>query len=95
MPCRKGVGRFSSSEDNDNDSDSSEEVVLREDIISIRHRQNNWVDTNYDALTESYRQFRLVGEKLFGFAFFQLGSFREYCDLCYKFTIVGSAVGVP
>jgi len=88
MSTRKGDDRYTERCDDDGQSDaksdSSDETEHMN--LSARHRRFNWLDSNYDALAESYSQFRKVGEALFGFAFFQLGGFQTYCDFVYNNT---------
>ena len=89
MSPRKGDCRYTERCDDDGVSDAKSENTSDEETLmnrSARQRRFNWLDSNYDALAESYNEFRKHGEALFGFAFFQLGGFQNYCDFVYKNT---------
>ena len=96
MSTHKGGARYTEVVDDvasDAKTDDSGDDGAAHGNSAWRHRRFNWLDSNYDALAESYAEFRSVGETFFGYSFFQLGSFQAYCNFIYKHTIPGPAFG--
>ena len=50
----------------------------------------DWIVDYHETLEEGYRAFLETGRKLFGNAFFQLGSINDYCKLVFKYTQPGA-----
>ena len=81
-----------SGSDDDSDDPDYRESSDEEDeecAKSYHKMRADWIVNNQDALEEGYRMFKETGQKLFGGAFFQLGSVNDYCKLVFKYTQPG------
>ncbi len=97
MPSRAASNVWKSDPRYEEDAEDSGDPDYREssdeedeDVEPRFHRMRaDWIVEYNDALEEGYRMFKEVGQRLFGNAFFQLGTINDYCKLVFKYTHPG------
>lgn len=90
--CYKADERYEDSASDSGDPDYRESSDDDDEECEQRfHRMRaTWIVEYHDTLEEGYRAFLETGRKLFGNAFFQLGSINDYCKLVFKYTQPGA-----
>lgn len=96
MSAFKADPMYSEGCDDSDESDVDETLAELAGRISTRHDPEHsrrvWRDDNYDVLTELYRIFCANGERAFGLAFFQFGSFAQFVEFVYELTYIPNKV---
>lgn len=88
----KSDSRYEDEAEDSGDPDYRESSDDEDENVAPRfHRmQADFIVEYNDALEEGYRAFKETGQKLFGNAFFQLGTINDYCKLVFKYTQPGA-----
>ena len=93
MAAWKGNSRWIDDEDDaldpdyreSSDDDDEEDVPKKLSVMRAR-----WIEENVDELQELMSAFCDAGTKLFGRAFFQVGTINNFGNFCFKYMTPGA-----
>ena len=75
------------------DEGSSEEETYSEIVHEMAHKPrriwfHHWIEEHFEVISDLYIGFKRDGEKVFGRSFNQLGSFANYAEFIFTFTVL-------